>query len=245
MLFAKRIGRDCIVESGLARPNPQAVGRRTVLTVGVLSITQIVGWGSLLFMPAVLVRFIQRDLGMSPEMAFGGVALMYLVGALAAPIAGTLMDRWGARFVMAGGSLAGAIGLTWLAHTHGAVSYLAAWGILGVTCASALTNAACVAITQTAGSTTLRGITALMFVTGLAGTLSLPTVHTLTAHSAGVAPVFCSRLSISQSACLSISWCRHEALLSTQTIRSSPAPQTVGRGRANMRLSPCYQSRSV
>ncbi len=68
--------------------------------------------------------FMQADLGMSPELAFGGVAAMYLVGALAAPIAGRLIDRCGARWVMGAGSLAAAIGLAWLAHAKGPASYL-------------------------------------------------------------------------------------------------------------------------
>ncbi|WP_125461852.1 MULTISPECIES: MFS transporter [Rhodomicrobium] len=144
-----------------------------------MGITQIIGWGSLLFMPAVLARSIQADLGMSPEMTFGGVALMYLVGALGAPAAGRSIDRWSARFVMGAGSMAAATGLIWLAHAQGPAGYLAAWGLLGVTCASALTNAACAAIAQSAGGAALRGVTALMFVTGLAGPLTLPAVYLL------------------------------------------------------------------
>lgn len=178
MFLAERLGRP-VAERGPACHAPRAIGRQAIWTVTALSITQIIGWGSLLFMPAVLARFIQSDLGISAEMAFGGVALMYLVGAAAAPVAGTLIDRWGARFVMAAGSLAGAAGLAGLAHAHGPAGYLAAWGLLGVTCASALTNAACVAVAQAAGTATLRGVTALMFVTGLAGTLSLPIIHIL------------------------------------------------------------------
>ena len=179
MSFAHSLGRDRLAQSAPARPAQRAMGRRAMLAVAALSITQIIGWGSLLFMPAVLARFMLLDLGMSPEMVFGGVALMYLVGALAAPAAGTLIDRWGARFVMGGGSLAAAVGLAWLAQAQGPVAYFVAWGILGVTCASALTNAACVAVAQSAQGATLRGVTALMFVTGLAGTLSLPAVQML------------------------------------------------------------------
>jgi MFS family permease len=173
------IGRDGFAANEFTRRDSHAMGRPALLAVVALSVTQIIGWGSLLFMPAVLTRFMQADLGMSPELAFGGVAAMYLVGALAAPVAGRLIDRCGARWVMAAGSLAAAIGLAWLAHAQGPVSYLAAWCLLGVTCASALTNAACAAVAQAAGSATLRGVTALMFVTGLAGTLSLPAVHIL------------------------------------------------------------------
>jgi predicted MFS family arabinose efflux permease len=150
---------------------------RNTFVVAALGITQIIGWGSVLFMPAVLGNSMQAELGMSTERTFGGVALMYTVAAIAAPSMGRLMDKLGAPVVMAAGSLAGGAGLTVLAHAQGSAVYLFAWLILGATCAAALTNAACVAVSQSMGHAAIRGMTALMFITGFAGTVSLPCVY--------------------------------------------------------------------
>jgi MFS family permease len=153
------------------------IGRQAKFAIAALSVTQIIGWGSLLFMPAVLGRSIQAELAMSAELTFAGVTSMYVVAAAIAPIAGCLIDRFGSHPVMAAGSLAGAVGLAGLAYAEGPAGYFVAWTILGATCALALTNAACAAVAQAAGDAAMRGITALMFVTGLAGTVSLPTIY--------------------------------------------------------------------
>ncbi len=155
------------------------IGRRTKFAIAALGATQIIGWGSLLFMPAVLGRSMQAELGMSAERTFAGITAMYIIAAIGAPLAGRLMDRLGAPMVMAAGSCAGAVGLAVLAHAQGPVAYFLGWVILGATCASALTNAACAAVAQSAGRAAMRGITALMFITGLAGTVSLPAIYGL------------------------------------------------------------------
>lgn len=144
-----------------------------------LSFTQVAGWCSVLYLPAVLGRDMGRDLGLSAELVFGGVAVMYVVGALLAPAIGAMIDCRGARFIMAGGSLAAALGLLTLSGADTLTAFLAAWAILGLTIAAALSSAAYPAVAQAAGTTTRRAVSLLMFATGLAGTLSLPFVHLL------------------------------------------------------------------
>lgn len=149
---------------------------RTGLALAGLSFTQIVGWGSLLFMPAVLGRAIQSELAISAEMAFGAVGIMYLVGAILAPFSGNLIDRHGAAWVMAGGSLAAAVGLAIMSQATSLWAYLFAWTVLGLTSAAALSNASYAALAQIAGNATIRTVTILMFATGLAGTVSMPII---------------------------------------------------------------------
>lgn len=151
--------------------------RKTITVILALSFTQIVGWCSTFYMSAVLGYQIQADLGLSAEMVFGGVAAMYVVGALAAPTIGALIDRWGARFIMTGGSLAAAVGLTVLAQANCLATYILAWVILGLMSAAALSSAAYAALAQVAGVSTTRAVTMLMFATGLASTISLPIVY--------------------------------------------------------------------
>ena len=71
-------------------------------TVG-LGFTQIVGWGTTFLMPSVLGRHIEHDLGLPSEVVYGGITVMFGVGALFAPRVGRLIDRTGARTLMASG----------------------------------------------------------------------------------------------------------------------------------------------
>ena len=62
-----------------------------------LGLTQIVGWGTTFLMPSVLGRHIEHDLGLPSEVVYGGITVMFGVGALFAPWVGRLIDRTGAR----------------------------------------------------------------------------------------------------------------------------------------------------
>ena len=77
---------------------------RLVIGVG---ITQIIGFGTIFYAFGSVVPALSADLGISPGTAFAAFSLALLVGALAAPTAGRLVDQHGARMVMSAGSLAG------------------------------------------------------------------------------------------------------------------------------------------
>ena len=70
-----------------------------------LGITQIIGWGTTFLMPSVLGRHMERDLALPSEVIYGGITVMFGVGALCSPWVGKSMDRLGARGLMATGSL--------------------------------------------------------------------------------------------------------------------------------------------
>jgi len=54
------------------------------VTMG-LGFTQIVGWGTTYLMPSVLGRELQDSLGISPELVFAGITVMFGVGAVLSP----------------------------------------------------------------------------------------------------------------------------------------------------------------
>jgi MFS family permease len=97
-----------------------------------LGFTQIVGWGTTFLMPAVLGRHIQESLGLASEVVFAGITVMFGVGALLAPQVGRLIDRTGARALMASGSALYAVSLAALAFSQGLVSYLLCWAAMGL-----------------------------------------------------------------------------------------------------------------
>ena len=101
-------------------------------TIGGLGFTQIVGWGTTYLMPSVLGRELQTALGVSPELVFGGITVMFGVGAFLSPRVGKIVDRTGARRLMTAGSLLYALSLAGLAAAQGPVSYLACWALMGI-----------------------------------------------------------------------------------------------------------------
>jgi hypothetical protein len=142
--------------------------------VGGLGITQIIGWGTTFSSLTIFGTTIGVDLNFSREVVFGGITMMLLVSALLAPRVGRLVDSKGARPIMIAGSATAALAMIALAFTHGIVTYLLAWVLVGVAMPMMLSNTALVGLVQIVGSNARRAITGLMLLSGLTGTLFLP-----------------------------------------------------------------------
>jgi MFS family permease len=144
---------------------------RATLGIGV---TQIIGWGSTFMMPSVLGRPIQQELGLPAELVFGGITVMFGLGALLSPRTGRAMDRNSPRLIMTSGSLVYAASLAALAFCQGAVSYLLCWALLGVGSALALQPSGNIALAQVAGTRARQAIAVLAIVGGFASTIFWP-----------------------------------------------------------------------
>ena len=70
-----------------------------------LGITQIMGYGTLMYAYAVLLPHMATDLGLSLSQIFGVLSAGLLFGGLVSPLSGHLTDRHGGRWVMVGGSV--------------------------------------------------------------------------------------------------------------------------------------------
>ncbi len=147
-------------------------------TIG-LCLTQIVGWGTTFLMPSVLGRHIERDLGLPSEVVYGGITVMFGVGALFAPWVGRLLDRTGARSVMAAGSVVYALSLAALSFSQGLVSYLLCWAAMGIASTLALNTPASIALAQIAGSRARQAIAILAIIGGFASTVFWPVSEAL------------------------------------------------------------------
>lgn len=139
-----------------------------------LGFTQIVGWGTTFLMPAVLGRHMGESLGLASEIVFAGITVMFGVGALLAPRVGRLVDRRGARTVMASGSALYAVSLAALAFSQGLVSYLLCWAAMGVASTLALSTPSSIALAQVAGPGARRAIAMLAIIGGFASTVFWP-----------------------------------------------------------------------
>ena len=139
-----------------------------------LGFTQIVGWGTTFLMPSVLGRRMEDALGIPSEIVFSGITVMFAVGAICAPRIGRLIDRTGARTLMAVGSVVYALSLAALACSQGLVSYLLCWAGLGVASTLALSTPSSIAVAQVAGPGARRAIGMLAIIGGFASTVFWP-----------------------------------------------------------------------
>lgn len=143
------------------------------VTLG-LGFTQIVGWGTTYLMPSVLARQLQDSLGLTPEMVFAGITVMFGVNAVCSPKVGRIIDRMGARGLMAAGSVLYALALVGFAASQGPLSYLACWAIIGIASTLALSNPASIALVQVAGPGARQAIAVLTIIGGFASTVFWP-----------------------------------------------------------------------
>jgi predicted MFS family arabinose efflux permease len=142
-----------------------------------LAVTQILGWGTTFYIPATLGEAAIAATGLSRPEIFGGVTVMFVVGGIAAPAMGRLVDRIGARPVMMAGSALAALALVVMAFAASLPAWIAAWVLIGLMMPMALANVAFVAVAQAAiarGIPPRRPIALLTLATGLSITLAFP-----------------------------------------------------------------------
>lgn len=163
--------------TGAATPSAPSHGLGVVIAA--LGVTQIVGWGTTHYMPAVLAGPTASGLGMSLTAVLGSFSWGILVAGLTARSAGRLIDRVGARKVMSGASLIAACGLLVLAAADGLFELLAGWTLLGLALRSILYDGAFAALTSLAGADARRAISLLTLLGGLASTIFWPIGHWL------------------------------------------------------------------
>ena len=139
-----------------------------------LGLTQIISWGALYYSIAVLGASMREELGLSAAALFGAYSLSLLLSALAAPLAGRAIDRYGGRLVMSIGSVTAALALFAIAHAHSAITLYAAWALAGIAMAMTLYDAAFATLSQHAGTSYRTALTALTLMGGLASTAFWP-----------------------------------------------------------------------
>ncbi|WP_162914020.1 MFS transporter [Taklimakanibacter lacteus] len=145
-----------------------------------LGVTQIVGYGTLYYAFAVLEPYISREFGWPSSWSFGCLSLALLIGGLAGPLAGRLIDERGARLIMSWGSIASSIALVALAASQNLVTFALALIIVEVTSVLVLYDAAFAAISQITGrQAARRAITQMTLLGGFASTVFWPITHLL------------------------------------------------------------------
>lgn len=148
----------------------------------VLSLTQILTWGILIYPPVLTMPHLTATHGWSLTFGMAGFSLALVVSGILSPIVGGLIDRHGGNAVMASGAVAGAVGLAMLSIADQRATYLASWLLIGASMSATLYDPAFATLTRIFGATARRQITFVTFAGGFASTVGWPATHLLLAH---------------------------------------------------------------
>jgi len=148
--------------------------RSRPVVVTALGITQILGWGSSFYFPAVLAEPIVADTGWSLGWVVGGVSIGLLVAGLIAPRVGAIIDKRGGRPVLATSSMLYAAALTGIGLAPTLPVYLASWVLLGGGMGTGTYDAVFAALGKLYGKEARAPITNLTLFGGFASTVCWP-----------------------------------------------------------------------
>ena len=149
--------------------------------VATLGVTELISWGVLFYAFSVLLVPMQHDLGWSRGFLSAGISVAVLISALAAPAVGWGLDRYGARWIMAGGSLVGAVTLLAWSAVDGRASYMAVFAVLGIALATTLYEPAFALAAAWFRRELSRALLVITVAGGLASTVFLPLTASLVA----------------------------------------------------------------
>jgi MFS family permease len=150
--------------------------------VSVLSLTQILCWGILIYPPVLIMPQLTADHGWSLAFGMAGFSIGLVTSGILSPTVGHLIDRHGGNIVMSAGALAGALGLVLVTVADQRPAYLACWLLIGAAMSSTLYDPAFATLTRIFGSSARRQITFVTFAGGFASTVGWPATHFLLQH---------------------------------------------------------------
>jgi len=150
--------------------------------VSVLSFTEILAWGILIYPPVLIMPHLAADHGWSLAFGMAGFSIALMTSGVLSPTVGHLIDRHGGNIVMSLGALAGALGLVLLTVADQRPAYLACWLLIGVAMSSTLYDPAFATLTRIFGASARRQITFVTFAGGFASTVGWPATHFLLEH---------------------------------------------------------------
>ena len=139
-----------------------------------LGATQLIGWGTTMYAPAILAAPIVADTDWARTDVFAAFSASLLIGALIARPIGRLIDRQGGRVALTAGSGLTALGLAMAAIAPSLAFYYAAWAVLGIAMRLMLYEAAFATLAAAGGNDARRSISIITLYGGLASTVFWP-----------------------------------------------------------------------
>src|SRR3954447_11364522 len=147
--------------------------------VTVLSVTEILAWGILIYPPVLIMPHLVADHGWSLAFGMAGFSIGLVTSGMLSPTIGHLIDRHGGNIVISLGALAGALGLVLLTVVDQPSAYFACWLLIGAAMSSTLYDPAFATLTRIFGSSARRQITFVTFAGGFASTVGWPATQLL------------------------------------------------------------------
>jgi MFS family permease len=149
------------------------VFHRNTIIVWLLGLTQIIGFGTIYYAPAILAGDVSREFGWTQPQFFGGFSIALAVSGLVSPFVGKAFDTWGAARLMVLGSVLCAAALLLLSMSSG-VAFVPAMVALQVFGNLALYDAAFTSLVQANPQNGSRRIAYLTLIAGFASTIFWP-----------------------------------------------------------------------
>lgn len=144
--------------------------------IGWLSLTQLISWGSVFYLFALLLEPVERELGLDRAQASLAFSLALLAEGLLAWPVGRLIDHGHERLVMTLGSLVVALGLALHTQVDSLAGYYGVWILLGVGLAGTLYPPAFAVVIRRYPHDFRRAIIVITFLGGLASTVFMPLI---------------------------------------------------------------------
>jgi MFS family permease len=157
------------------------VFNRNPTIVWLLGLTQIVGFGTVYYAPAILAVAISEEFGWTQPHFFGAFSISLAVSGLLSPFAGKAFDAYGAARLMVLGSVLCAVALVLLSLSTG-VAFVFAMMALQVFGNIALYDAAFTSLVQASPQNGSRRIAYLTLIAGFASTIFWPFTTWLLQH---------------------------------------------------------------
>lgn len=146
-----------------------------------LSLAQLISWGSLFYLFALLMAPVERELGLSRSQVSLAFSLALLTEGLMAYPVGRWIDQGHERLVMTSGSVLAGVGLVLLSRVNTLAGLYAVWITLGAAMAAVLYSPAFALVTRRFAQDFRRAIITLTFLGGLASTVFIPLIAWLIA----------------------------------------------------------------
>lgn len=155
----------------------RTIDRQQLILVTYLSVSQLIGWGTLYYAFSLFVDPLHSTFGWSTSEINTALTIGFVTWASAAPFAGTALDRLGGSTVMSFGSVVGIISLLIWAFSTSLYMLYIAWFLMGIAMASALYKPAFYVLTMAYPDQYKKVITWLTLAGGFASTIFIPLVE--------------------------------------------------------------------
>ncbi|MGI9336216.1 MAG: MFS transporter [Gammaproteobacteria bacterium] len=147
--------------------------------VSAIATAEILAWAGFYYSFPALLPHWEQALDWSKATLSGAFTLALVVSAVAAPLAGRLIDRGHGAPLLTSSVVAGALLLAVLSQVNHAWQFYAIWAALGLVMAGALYEPCFAHLTHILGAGARAAITTVTLIAGFAGTVAFPTAHWL------------------------------------------------------------------